>query len=211
MKILLCLAALFILSTAAPGAWEDDPGYRAYLVMIYGPYGTSGLGGNRVGKSGTGTSACDHQELNENDVIHQKFMDDHICLVRFSPPSDLVAFCRDFRPREPLYQVMLLTSHGIRQLRDDLLGHQKDFYNDRYLFSPLRKGLSLIHYTTDQYYNFIYCEQSEGTWIAKQKSGRYQQYVPRGKKDYPEGIYQIYHGCAPVSEGYPGFSHPGTC
>ena len=217
MKILVCLAALFILSTAAPGAWEDDPGYRAYLAMIYGPYaetaarGRNGFGGNRVGTSGTGASNCDREELNKNDVISQKFMDDHICLLRYYPPSDLVAFCREFRPSQPLYQVMLLSPNGIKQLRIDLLGHQKDFYNDRFLFSPLHPVPSQIHYTTDQYYNFIYCEQSQGTWIAKQKSGRYQQYVPRGKVDNPEGIYQIYHGCAPVGEEYPGFRHPGSC
>ena len=212
MKILLCLAALFILGTAAPGAWEDDPGYRAYLIMIYGPYTeTAARGGNKVGTSGTGASVCDRQKLNENDVIHQKFMDDHICLARYSAPSDLVAFCREFRPSKPLYQVMLLSTDGIKQLRNDLHGHQRDFYNDRFLFRPLNTGESLIHYTTDQVYSFIYCEKSQGTWIAKLKNYRHQQYIPRGQFDEPEGIYQIYHGCPPVGEEYPGFSHPGSC
>ena len=211
MKILLCLAALFILGTAAPGAWEDDPSYRAYLIMIYGPYTeTAARGGNKVGTSGTGASVCDRQKLNENDVIHQKFMDDHICLTRYSHPTDLVAFCREFRPSKPVYQVMLFGPEGLKQLRKDLLGHQNDFYNDRFKFKPLGPAISTIHYTLGSSDTFIYCEQSHGTWIGKLKAGRYQQYVPRGKDENPEGLYQIYHGCPPV-EVYPGFSQPGSC
>ena len=196
MKILVCLAALFILSTAA---WEDYPGYRAN-----DPYAETTI------IKGSGDSACDRQTLNKNDFISQKFMDDHICLVRNSPPTDLVAFCRDFRPSQPLYQVMLLSTDGIKQLRNDLKGHQNDFYNNRSMFRPLDTGASKVHYTTDQSYTFIYCELSKGKWNGNRKIGPYQQYIPIGTVGNEHGVYQIYHGCPPV-DVYPGFSQPGPC
>ena len=206
MKILMCLAALFILSTAAPGAWEDDPGYRAYLAMIYGPWAETAA----RGRSAVGADACDRGTLNANDVISQKFMDDHICLVRKSPPKDLPAFCRDFRRGQPKYQVMLLGTNSIKQLRYDLIRHQNDFYNDRSKFRPLNPGVGQVHYTTDQPYTFIYCELIRGRWIGRQKTGRYQQYIPIGTAGNPQGVYKIYHGCPPVVS-YPGFSQPGSC
>ena len=201
MKILLCLAALFILSNAAPGAWEDDPGYRAYLAMIYGPYAQT---------AARGDSACDHGTLNANDVISQKFMDDHVCLFRNSPPNDLPAFCRDFRPSQPLYQVMLLSANSIKQLRNDLKGHHNDFYNDRDRFRPLHEGASQVHYTTDQSYTFIYCELKQGKWNGQRKTGRYQQYIPIGTAGNLKGVYKIYHGCPPVTSR-PDFRQNGPC
>ena len=206
MKILMCLATLFILSTAAPGAWEEDPRYRAYLAMIYGP----GAETAARGRSATGADACDRGTLNANDVISQTFMDNHICLARKSPPEDFPAFCRDFRQGQPKYQVMLfstsLRTPSIKQLRDDLRRHQNDFYNDRERFRPLNPGAGQVHYTTDHPYTFIYCEQIRGRWIGGQITG-YQQYIPIGTA---EGVYKIYHGCPPV-ESYPGFRQTGSC
>ena len=203
MKILVCLAALFILSTAAPGTWEDDPRYRASLAMIYGPYAETAARGRSV----SGASACDSQTLKANDVISQKFMKDHICLFRNSPPIDFTAFCRDFRKGRPIYQVMLLSTDDMKQLHNDLKGHQMDFYNDRNLFRP---RTSKVHYTTDQPYTFIYCEQKQEKWIGCQKTGCYQQYVPKGTAGNPQGVYQIYHGCPPVTSR-PGFRQNGSC
>ena len=200
------MAALFILSTAAPGAWEDDPGYRAYLAMIYGPYAETAARGRSV----SGASACDSQTLKANDVISQKFMKDHICLFRNSPPIDFTAFCRDFRKGHSIYEVMLLSTDDMKQLHNDLKGHQMDFYNDRNLLRPLKPGDSKVHYTTDQSYTFIYCELIRGRWIGRQTTGRYQQYIPKGTAGNPQGVYQIYHSCPPVTSR-PGFRQNGLC
>ena len=229
MKTLLCLAALVVLTAAYPVAninwngWNPHiPStrdlYVKYIPDIYLEYVLDGekhegapdlVGYNLLGK-GSGDAACDRQTLNPNDVISQKFYNDHICLLRGSPPKDLTAFCRDFRQGPLIYQVMLLTTDDINRLRKDLQGHQNDFYNDRYLFRPLHPGAALAHYTTDGTYSFIYCEEKKGTWIGKLKSNRYQQYVPQGTAGNPKGVYQIYHGCPPVVD-YPGFKQDGTC
>ena len=203
MKTLLCLAALFIITSAVPypGTQEDSLSYRAYLRMIYSPHAEI---------EERGDSACDRSHLNKNDVISQKFMDDHICLYRRSPPSNLEAFCRDFRQGPPIYQVMLLDTDDIKTLRNDLINHQKDFYNDREGFRPLHPGVSLYHYTTGNRYNFIFCEENRGKWSAYRKSGFYQQYIPSGTCGKPEGIYKIYHGCPPVKT-CPGFRQNGNC
>ena len=52
------------------------------------------------------------------NVISQKFMDDHICLYRGSPPSNLKAFCKHFRKGQEIYQVMLLNTKDIKKLRE---------------------------------------------------------------------------------------------
>ena len=190
---LLCCTAVVILAV--------------YLAILYGPYAESTL------TKGNGDSACDRQRpINTDDVISQKFMRDHICLVRKSPPNDLVAFCRDFRKGQsvPLYQVMLLSTDDIKQLRNDLMGHQGDFYNNRSMFRPLDTGASKVHYTTDQSYTFIYCELKQGKWNGKRKAGLYQQYIPKGTAGNPQGVYKIFHGCPPVDVN-PGFSQPGPC
>ena len=233
MKILLCLAALVALTAAYPinAKWNphnpDIPSdlYAKYIpeeffeYLPYVPYGEQDEGAtdlvgykyyNVLLGKGSGDAACDRQTLNPNDVISQKFYNDHICLIRGSPPKDLTAFCRDFRQGPLIYQVMLLTTDDINRLRKDLQGHQNDFYNDRYLFRPLHPGAALAHYTTDGTYSFIYCEEKKGTWIGKLKSNRYQQYVPQGTAGNPKGVYQIYHGCPPVVD-YPGFKQDGTC
>ena len=176
----------------------------AVYLTIYGPYAESTV------MKGSGDSACDHQTLNPNDVISQKFMDDHICLVRNSPPTDLVAFCSHFRQNQPLYQVMLLNTDDIKRLRHDLKGHQNDFYNDRDKFRPLHAGAGQVHYTTDQSYTFIYCELKQGKWNGKRKTGHYQQYIPKGTAGNPQGVYKIYHGCRPVTS-HPGFRQNGSC
>ena len=131
MKTVLCLAAIFIITSAAPyhGSWEDSTGNRAYLEMIYGPQAEMEVA--------RGDAACIRFPPKANDVISRKFMRDHICLYRGRPPFDLDAFCRDFRQGPPRYQVMLLTNSNIRTLRNDLQSHQRDFYNDRYGLRPL--------------------------------------------------------------------------
>ena len=176
----------------------------AVYLAIYGPYAESTV------MKGSGDSACDRQTLNPNDYISQKFMDDHICLIRNSPPTDLVAFCSDFRQNQPLYQVMLLNTDDIKRLRRDLKGRQNDFNNDRDKFRPRHTGAGQVHYTTDQSYTFIYCELKQGKWNGKRKTGRYQQYIPIGTAGNQRVVYQIYHGCPPVDVN-PGFSQPGPC
>ena len=176
----------------------------AIYLAIYGPYAESTV------TEGSGDSACDRGKLNENDVISQKFMDDHICLVRNSPPNDLAAFCRDFREGQPKYQVMLLSPDGIKQLRNDLKGHQNELYNDRLMFRPILQGPSEIHYTTDKSFTYIYCERKQGRWNGKQKTDHYQLYIPQGTDRNPEGVYQIYHGCHPI-DFHPGFCKSGPC
>lgn len=157
------------------------------------------------GKRGDG--ACVRQQLMEDDVISNKFMEDHICLIGTSAPTDLRAFCRDFRHGQPVYQVMLLEKEDIKRLRKDLKGHQEDFYNDRTKFRPLLKKESLVHYTTDGTYTFIYCDLNYKNWKAKRKSNEYLRYIPYGT---PKGIYKIYHGCHPVQK-YSGFRQLGSC
>ena len=183
---------------------------RRLLVaaLAVGLLGAAALLISAVTASGSGDGACIHVWVRENDVISEKFMKDHICLIKNarSAPTDLEAFCRDFRPDQPKYQVMLLTSKDIAQLRNDLKGHQEDFHNDREKFRPLRKQASLVHYTTDNTYNFIYCEQTK-KWQGKRKGNEYLRYIPHGA---PEGMYKIYHGCPPV-RNYKGFRQSGPC
>lgn len=164
-----------------------------------------------ISVSGSGDSVCDrHIHLSNNDVISEKFMQDHICLIKSSRrvPTDLKAFCRDFRREKEIYQVMLLTPEDITQLREELKEHQNDFDNDRDKFRPLRRQASLVHYTTDNTYNFIYCEQTKKRdWQGKRRGNEYLKYIPHGT---PEGIYKIYHGCRPVTE-HRGFRQSGPC
>ena len=154
-----------------------------------------------------GDRACYPYTLSEVDFISQHFYDKHICkIMKNKKPLDLSAFCRDFRPGETEYQVMLLATPDIRRLRLDLQRHQADFYNDRSLLTD-----GQVYYTTDDPYTFIYCEKSMGKWIGKEKSFLYMQYIPRGTFGDPEGLYRIFHGCGPVETTYPGFRHCGTC
>lgn len=162
-----------------------------------------------VATGGRGDTACDrniHRRLEEDDVISEKFMKDHICLIRKDRPKNLEAFCSDFRHGQPVYQVMLLTRDDIKRLRKDLMRHQQDFYSDREKF---RQKPSSVHYTTDDTYSFIDCKYAR-KWEGKLISNKYMQYIPRGTSGKPEGIYKIYHGCQPVQE-YLGFRQPGWC
>ena len=218
MNTFLCLATLVVLATAYPTAVEDP--YKKYVsepsdrVPEYDEGAASFVAGYRgfnvLAAVKKGDSVCDRRTLHAEDVISQKFYDDHICLLRKGPPEDLSAFCRDFRRGQPIYQVMLLTVHDIKQLRSDLQKHQNDFYNDRESFRPVLNGPSEVHYTTQGTYTFIYCQKNKNRWIGKQKKGRYMQYIPKGPGGNQEGKYQIYHGCPPVTT-YPGFKQPGYC
>ena len=154
-----------------------------------------------------GDDACDRSlTLAPCDRISQKFYDDHICLVRKDPPKNLDLFCDDFR-NLPLYQVMILTTSEIKQLRNDLGNHQEEFYENRAHYPPVKRTLpSTMYFYTDNTYNFIECRNYKG----KKLNGYYQLYVPRGTDGNPEGNYQIYHGCAPRSTR-PGFSANGQC
>ena len=132
-----------------------------------------------VAARGRGDIACDldaHRYLKEKDVISEKFMKDHICLIRKSAPTDLEAFCRDFRQGPRKYQVMLLNSVGIKQLRQELSRHQTDFDKDRENFRPLRRNESSVHYTTDNAYTFIYCELTK-KWKGQHRSNEYHRYA----------------------------------
>lgn len=197
MKILLYLAALVTLGSAAYEPWERTFAYSE---------------AERNRGTGAGAEVCDRLRLNANDVISQKFMKDHICLIRGTAPGNLEAFCRDFRKGPPVYQVLLLRQDELDQLRSDLTNHQNDFYNDRNMFRPLHSGYGLRHYTTDQPYSFIFCERPRGQsqWIGQLKSGYYQQYIPQGPVRKNERVYKIYHGCRPVQQ-YPGFFEQGSC
>ena len=155
--------------------------------------------------------ACDRSAtLNEKDTISQKFYDDHICLVRGISPKDLTAFCDEFRPGLPQYQVMILSLADLRRLRSDILWHQDEFKKYKAHFPPTRPPPSTMHFYTQDTYNFIECKKTrKSTYKGKRLSGRYQQYIPRGT---PSGIYQIYHGCPPVTKSErQDFSAKGPC
>ena len=155
-----------------------------------------------VACQGRGDSFCDRiMKLNENDVISEKFMRDHICLIRgkrIEDVRDWCAFCRDFRgkgqtpPPPPKYQVMLLTPRKLKQLREDLEKHQGDY-------SDHQRQNNRI-YTTEDRYNFVYCEQRNSYWRGYIKYGLYQQYNTQKSQD----LHRIYHGRPPVKHN-PGF------
>ena len=159
---------------------------------------------------------CVKQTLNKNDVISQKYMDDHICLIApgKNPPSgkkEILAFCDDFRTDQGLYQVMMVSNKQLKALRKDIENHQDDFKNDREHFRPIKRGASDVHYTTENTYDFIECERTQGEKPSgKKMNGYYAQYIPMGPREGKNSKYQIYHGCPPVRNN-PGFRRDGNC
>ena len=207
VKVTLCLVVLVAAAAAVPfpGSEQEKALYKVFLESLR----SNMLPSSPVGASAaTGDSACDrNMNLNSGDRISQKFYDDHICLVRGSPPKDVNAFCRDFR-NLPLYQVLIVNPTQLKQLRNDLGGHQVQFYENRQHYAPVKTSLpSTMYFYTNDKYNFIECRDYKG----KKLSGQYQLYVPRGTKGNPKGNYQIYHGCAPRATKPSGFGVPGQC
>ena len=150
---------------------------------------------------------CISLTLHENDYISQKFMDDHICLLNSKKDipkrkKKINKFCEDYRPSQPLYQVMMLDKRDIKALRKHLKTHQKYFEMDKDMFSGDNEKKSLVHYTTDATYTFIECKKRRN----RKLSNYYMRYVPklRNKK------YKIYHGCKPVRR-HTGFRNKGSC
>ena len=206
MKTLLCLAALVVLAASYP---RDGPYYPSYqnFPEKYPPEFFEDVAELQSDELRVTDCYQRRARLPWNDVISQKFYVDHICRIRGPirryTSSSLSTFCRDFRRGPPVYQLMLLTDYDINRLRNDLQGHQNDFFNDR---NDLRPNPSRVHYSTDDTYDFIYCQRTRGTWIGYQRSNQYQRYVPRAYST----LYQIYHGCRPVTT-YPGFRQNGSC
>jgi hypothetical protein len=217
MAILAVLVTTALLITACtggrpfPGSKQENALFREFLKNRGHTLPSDSqerAGGNK------GDFMCDRNtRLPLSDEISQKFYEDHICLVRNNndlKKMDLTAFCRDFRKGQPLYQVMLLSPAGIRELRNDIASKQGLFMSENKKFPPLKAPPSGIHFYTDDQYTFIECKQSGSTWKGKQLSNRYQQYIPKGTPGNPGGQYQIYHGCPPVKTK-PGTSAAGPC
>ena len=142
-------------------------------------------------------------KLNPNDEISEKFYFDHICVLKNGIPRDLAGFCNDFRSNVPLNHVMMLTKNELKQLRKDLQGHQAEFHQLQAQFAPIP---SLIHFYTNNKYDFVECDRRGSRPKGKRLNDYYGRYVPRAAANK----YQIYHGCAP-SRTRPGFHAPGTC
>ena len=206
MRTILCLAAILVVCSATrpfPGSEEDNLLYQQF----YGDIESTDV----EIQAAAGDAACDRKyKLTGNDVISKKFFDDHICLQRGGYPTDLAAFCNDFRQGQPLYQVMVITPPELTQLRNDLTSMQVQFYRERAKVPPLLNPPSQIHFYSRDRYDFINCEYKTGFWKGKKLSGRYNQYIPKGTPGNPEATYQIYHGCPPVTSR-PGDSAPGPC
>ena len=170
-----------------------------------GRHGLRKISNLAVACQGSGYSFCNGKmKLNKDDVISEKFMRDHICLItapRTPSKRVLCDFCRNFRgkgqKRLSKYQVMLLTPKELKQLREDLQKHQRDYRDDRRQSNRI--------YTTEDRYNFVYCERRKGDWMGEIKRDLYQQYNTRQS---PQGRHRIYHGRPPVKHN-PGFETKG--
>ena len=163
-------------------------------------------------RPGSGVPECDRTAIkSDDDYISMKFFQDHICLMRNTPPEAKSAFCQNFRKDLDLYHVMILSRYDLDSLRKDLQGHQDELKKEDEKFLPKKKPPHYIHFYTDDTYNFIECSLKKGKWKAKKLNGYYQPYIPRRAPG--SSVYQIYHGCKPESYliWHPGFSSHGNC
>ena len=147
-----------------------------------------------------GVTACDRtQPADKKKYISSKFFKDHICLLKDddTEPDDIAGLCRDFRDAKKS-TIMVLTSQQLTSLSNDIKGHQADY-------GPKLDNYNKPSFYTNSKYDFVQCDNTMGT--SQWYRDNYEQY---GAKKDANGVYQIYHGCHPVSNR-PAFFSQYNC
>ena len=155
-----------------------------------------------------GIGACiSNQPDGSKKYISSKFFYNHMCLIgtkkkKRKEPDDIAGLCRDFRD-ERKSTIMVLTSHELTGLSNDIKGHQGDY-------GPKLDNDKKVFFYTNSKYDFVHCDLGCDNTAGKAQWYRnsYGQYSVQ--KD-ANGVYQIYHGCRPASNRPAFFTQNNYC